>query len=84
MQRVCFTRSALRGEREMLDAGGGRIAVIAIDGPLFFGAAETVARAITNAIERVDWLVLDFRRVSRLDSSGVVAHSHHSLMVIQG
>jgi SulP family sulfate permease len=59
-------------EREALDVHGGRIAVIAMNGPLFFGAAETASRAITEALERADWVILDLKRVSHLDSSGVM------------
>jgi SulP family sulfate permease len=59
-------------ERDALATHGERIAVMEIDGPLFFGAAETVANAISSAAARADWIVLDLRRVSHLDSSGVM------------
>lgn len=59
-------------QREALDAHGERIAVVRIDGPLFFGAAQTVAKAIGERFARADWIVLDLKRVSHLDSSGVM------------
>jgi SulP family sulfate permease len=59
-------------ERDALVTHGERIAVLAIDGPLFFGAAQTVAKALSDTLTRADWVVLDLKRVSHVDSSGVM------------
>lgn len=57
---------------DALAAQGHRIVLIELDGPLFFGSAETVARSIDSALSYADWVVLDLKRVSHFDSSGVM------------
>lgn len=57
---------------ETLVAQGHRITVIELDGPIFFGSAETIARHVEKALPGLSWLILDLKRVSHLDSSGVM------------
>jgi sulfate permease, SulP family len=49
---------------------GGRIAVVTLDGALFFGTADAAARAIEREAAQAQELILDFRRVSDIDVSG--------------
>lgn len=51
---------------------GQRIAIIKLDGPVFFGSAETVARSVEDELPTADWVVLDLKRVAHFDSSGVM------------
>ena len=55
---------------ELLRAQGRRIALIELDGALFFGTAETADQEIERMTQGVDYIVLDFRRVSEVDASG--------------
>ncbi len=56
----------------MLNSHGRRIAIIELDGPIFFGSAETVASSVANELPSVDWIVLDLKYVGHFDSSGVM------------
>ncbi|MFA6971277.1 MAG: SulP family inorganic anion transporter [Gallionella sp.] len=49
-----------------------RIAVIDLDGPLFFGNVETVARRIEVEMRSADWIILSFKRSTVIDSSGAL------------
>ncbi len=55
-----------------LNSHGRRIAIIELDGPVFFGSAETVACSVENELPSVDWIVLDLKYVGHFDSSGVM------------
>jgi MFS superfamily sulfate permease-like transporter/CRP-like cAMP-binding protein len=71
------TRLRSRTERssaslEALDQNGHRIAVVELDGPLFFGSAERVERVVGDELSSSDWIVLDLKRISHFDSSGVL------------
>lgn len=57
---------------EALDQNGHRIAIVELDGPLFFGSAERVERVVGDELSRSEWVVLDLRRISHFDSSGVL------------
>lgn len=57
---------------DALTQHGLRIAVIEVDGPIFFGSAETVAQSIERELTTSDWIILDLKRVSHFDSSGVM------------
>lgn len=56
---------------EFLAAAGHRIVVFELEGPIFFGTAEKLAREIDAAV-RADtvFVILDLRRVNELDSTG--------------
>lgn len=55
---------------ERLRALARRIVKVELDGHLFFGTADAAARAIEQAAAEADTLVLDFRRVREIDTSG--------------
>ena len=59
-------------EIEQLTCHGHKIVVIELNGPLFFGSAETVDRRVNQELTNSDWIVLDLKRVGHLDSSGVM------------
>jgi MFS superfamily sulfate permease-like transporter len=62
--------------RQMADAlreQGGRIAVVELEGPLFFGSVDGMVRRIERELVTADWLVLDFRRVVHVDSSATMS-----------
>ena len=58
--------------QEALVAHGHEIVVVELDGPIFFGSAETVARFVEGMLPKVRWMILDLKRVSHLDSSGTM------------
>jgi len=57
-------------QAELLRAHGRRIALIELDGALFFGTAETADREIERLAHGADFIVIDFHRVSEVDASG--------------
>jgi SulP family sulfate permease len=57
---------------EALAQHGRRIAIVELDGPLFFGSAERVERVVGDELSGSDWVLLDLRRISHFDSSGVL------------
>jgi len=50
-----------------LEAHGSRIAVFELQGDLLFASAEPVHRAVAAAVGEADFVVLDLRRVGRVD-----------------
>lgn len=54
----------------LLRAHGRRIALVDLDGPLFFGTADAAAREIETLMRESDQIVIDFRRVAEVDASG--------------
>jgi SulP family sulfate permease len=57
-------------EAELLRAHGKKIALVELDGALFFGTAETADEEIEHVAHGVDYLILDFERVNEVDASG--------------
>jgi SulP family sulfate permease len=55
---------------EMLRLEGKRIAVIELDGALFFGTAEEADEQIEHLTHEAEFIVLDFGRVTDVDASG--------------
>ncbi|MGZ9057714.1 MAG: SLC26A/SulP transporter family protein [Burkholderiaceae bacterium] len=55
---------------ELLRAHGRRIALLVLDGALFFGTAESADQEIERLVQVSDQIVLDFERVSEVDASG--------------
>jgi anti-anti-sigma factor len=56
---------------QILAHHGGRILVLELEGPLFFGTAEKLATYIENAMqENVAYVVIDLNRVNEVDSTG--------------
>ncbi|MDH3402788.1 MAG: SulP family inorganic anion transporter [Acidobacteriota bacterium] len=67
--RSMFDRS--RAEFALLDAEGHRIEVFELEGSLFFGATDSLAAIVEQSIASdVEWVILDFARVTDLDSTG--------------
>jgi SulP family sulfate permease len=55
----------------LLAEKGGRIVVLDLEGPIFFGSADRLAEEIESIpAHKYDCLILDFRRVTDLDTSG--------------
>lgn len=61
-----------RASLEALGQHGHRIAIVELDGPLFFGSAERVERVVGDELSGSDWVLLDLKRISHFDSSGVL------------
>jgi sulfate permease, SulP family len=61
-----------RASLEALGHEGHRIAIVELDGPLFFGSAERVERVVGDELTGSDWVLLDLKRISHFDSSGVL------------
>ena len=57
-------------EAELLRTHGVRIALLELDGALFFGTAESADEEIERLIPICDQIVIDFERVNEVDASG--------------
>jgi SulP family sulfate permease len=55
---------------ELLRAHGRRIALLELDGALFFGTADAVAHRLDELGAGCEQIVVDFRRVREVDASG--------------
>lgn len=65
-----------RKESKALGKHGGQVAVIRLQGYLFFGSVEQVALQVREVLEsrpETHTLILDFSRVSRIDASSIAA-----------
>lgn len=56
-------------ERDILAAEGHWIALVEIQGALYFASAERMIRTLDTLAEEVDCLILDFRRLKSLDAA---------------
>ena len=62
---------------EFLTTAGRSIVIFELDGPIFFGTAETLARQIEReAGADVGFVILDLRRVNELDGTGAAILAH--------
>ncbi|WP_165104132.1 MULTISPECIES: STAS domain-containing protein [unclassified Caballeronia] len=61
-----------RASLEALGQQGSRITVVELAGPLFFGSAERIERVVGDELSGSDWVLLDLKRISHFDSSGVL------------
>jgi SulP family sulfate permease len=59
-----------REDMQVLERDGAQIAVIEVEGPLFFGTADRVAREIEIVAEHTTSLILDLKRVRDVDPTG--------------
>lgn len=60
-----------REEIDYLERHGNRIVVFELEGSLFFGTADKVAKVIDDVIEtETDYIIVDLRHVSDIDSTG--------------
>ena len=57
-------------EAEALRAHGMRVALLELDGALFFGTAEAADEEIERLVHVADQIVIDFKRVTEVDASG--------------
>ncbi len=74
------TREAL--ECEILAREGRKILVLHLEGPVFFGSAESLALRIDAAArDGVRYVILDLRRVNDMDSTGarIIVQAHKRL-----
>lgn len=55
---------------EVLQAEGGQILVLELEGPIFFGTAEALARRIEVDGVTAAFVVLDLKRVNEIDATG--------------
>jgi SulP family sulfate permease len=63
-------KARTRDEAALLETRGGTILIMELQGPLFFGSAETLSNAIDVALMRdTRVLILDLRRVTEIDST---------------
>lgn len=53
-----------------LEREGWRIVLLELEGPLFFGTADKLSREIERHAARVEYLILDFRRINDIDATG--------------
>ncbi len=60
-------------ERTLLAANAAKVAVIELQGPLFFGASDTLRQLVEAQMATADWIILDFKRNSLVDASGAMA-----------
>src|SRR5262245_10643700 len=76
--RRTYRGDAVRSKRmfdrrltEFLAEAGRRIVVFELEGPIFFGTAEKLARQIEAAVKTdATFVILDLRRVNELDTTG--------------
>lgn len=68
-------------EAGLLRKHGDRIAMIELDGALFFGTAEAADEEIERLERASDQIVLDFERVSEVDASGARVLVHAAIEV---
>lgn len=54
-------------ERDLLAAEGNRIAVVELQGGLHLASAERMIRHVEGILDKIDFLVLSFRRVTGID-----------------
>lgn len=57
-------------EADSLRQHGRRIALVELDGALFFGTAEAADEEIERQAQGSDFIVIDFERVNEVDASG--------------
>ena len=66
----------------LLERHGDRVALVELEGTVFFGSSDAVARRVeTLADEGADFILLDLRRVRRIDATGfrVLGQTHDQL-----
>lgn len=60
-----------RAHTELLTRHGREVVIIELDGPLFFGTADALVTEAEHRAGAARMLILDFRRVAEMDSTGV-------------
>lgn len=59
-------------EMALLRRVGDQVTLLELQGPLFFGSADELARRIEAMPEQTTGMILDLRRVSEIDTSGMM------------
>lgn len=69
-------------EAELLREFGRRVAIVELDGALFFGTAEIADEQIEHLTRDSEYIVIDFERVIDVDASGarVLLHAADSVL----
>lgn len=65
-------------ERKFLEKEGHRIAVIELQGALYFGSVERIIRRVTELATDSDFVIIDFKRVHIADAAAVTLVQHMS------
>jgi glutaminase len=68
-------------ERNILAQEGRRVAVLEVQGALFFGSTEQMLRRITQLAAEVSHVIVDFKRVHSADAAALklIARAAHSI-----
>jgi len=66
-RRVYFAEQA-----RLLRERGDCVKVLGLEGPIFFGTAETLRRQVEQVAHGARFVILDLRRVTSIDASGAV------------
>jgi SulP family sulfate permease len=53
-----------------LETKGRQISILQLQGPIFFGSAENLAEEIQRIAHHSNYIILDFKRVTEIDSTG--------------
>jgi glutaminase len=56
-------------DRDILQSEGHRIALVEVQGALYFGSAERMLRRLDSVTREADYLIFDFRRLGSIDSA---------------
>lgn len=60
-----------RADGELISAYGKEVKIVELDGPLFFGTADSLTTTCEKLGRDARVLILDFRRVSEIDATGI-------------
>ncbi|MDG4649271.1 glutaminase A [Roseibacterium sp. SDUM158017] len=58
-------------EREMLRVEGEKIALVELQGALYFASAERMIRQLEATVAAADFLIIDFRRLNSVDAAAL-------------
>ncbi|MEQ8196237.1 MAG: cyclic nucleotide-binding domain-containing protein, partial [Rhodospirillales bacterium] len=56
---------------EILERDGAEIVIFEAQGPIFFGSADQLAKNIQESLDSAEFIILDMRRVTEVDSTGL-------------
>jgi glutaminase len=68
---VRSSRVRTTAEQAVLDENGGAVAIFELHGDLLFASAEPICRTVADALDGVQVVVLDFRRVRAIDKPAI-------------
>ena len=57
-------------DTEELEKTGDRIVILELQGPLFFGSAENLAAEIEGMLSKMQYCIVNFKRINDIDSTG--------------